>query len=164
MRGSNARALCLAPSASTTPPPLTSAPHPTSLRLANILGLYADGVGILHELLQNADDGVFVCELEPAETPYRIMPYLADPRAALDAHPNLAYRVSVYADQPFSLGAAEHVCGGDTCDYDCKNCPMYNIYERLKRMEVGLDRQLKYLGSLQPIGDLEDHTILSRPS
>jgi hypothetical protein len=63
------------------------------------------------------------------------MPYLADPRSALEGHPSLAYRVSVYADQPFSLGAAEE-CGGDKCEYDCKNCPLYNVYERLKRMEV----------------------------
>ena len=52
---------------------------------------------------------------------------------------------------------------GAKCDYDCKNCPMYGVYERLKRMEVGLDRQLKYLGGLQPIASIEDFTLHSRP-
>ena len=127
-------------------------------------GASDDGVIVPAELLQHAaaeasDSVVFACELDASETPYVIMPYLAEPARALASHPQLAYRVSVYADQPFTLGTPEqgaegHECGGPKCDYDCKNCPMYGVYERLKRMEVGLDRQLKYLANLAPIEEL----------
>ena len=127
-------------------------------------GANEDGVIALAELLQHAgpesvDSVVFACELDASETPYVLMPYLVEPGTALEAHPQLAYRVTVYADQPFTLGTPEqgasgHECGGPSCDYDCKNCPMYGVYERLKRMEVGLDRQLKYLANLAPIEDL----------
>ena len=134
-------------------------------------GASEDGLIVEAELLQHAgpegsDSVVFACELEPAETPYIIMPYLSNPATALGANPQLGYRVSVYSDQPFVLGKPEagaegHECGGPECDYDCKNCPMYNVYERLKRMEVGLDRQLKYLANLAPIEEAVPNT--SRP-
>jgi len=132
---------------------------------------FVPGVIELSELLQHAgpeasDSVVFACELEAAEAPYILMPYLQEAGAALSAHPQLAYRIHVYSDQPFLLGTPEEgkgaECGGPSCDYDCKNCPMYGVYERLKRMEVGLDRQLKYLANLAPIEDVPP-ALTSKP-
>jgi len=127
-----------------------------------------DGVVETSELLQDegpveSDSVVFACELEPADSPYYVMPFLADPTAALEEHPLLAYRIYVYADQPFMLGES-------TCD-ECKdggacvcwglgkfpdnqsesNCVMLQVFNSLKLMEGGLDRQLKYLNTLVPL-------------
>ena len=135
-------------------------------------GAMEDGIIELEELLQHAgpeqsDSVVFACELEAAEAPYTLTPYLQDAGGALAAHPNLSYRIHVYSDQPFLLGSPEEgreaECGGPSCDYDCKNCPMYNVYERLKRMEVGLDRQLKYLANLAPIEEMPPSMLSSKP-
>ena len=98
------------------------------------------------------------------------MPYLADTRGALEANPQLAFRLSVYSDAPFSLGDAKAAgesekeqCGmraDGTCicwgygRYPDKqsesNCVVLRCYNALKRMERGMDKQLKYLDTLVP--------------
>jgi hypothetical protein len=140
-----------------------------------------DGEISKSELLQNegpeaASSVVFACELEPADTPYCVMPFLADPAAALQAHPGLSYRVSVYSDQPFTLAPVaeeEEAPGiGEGCalrsDGTCVcwgigrfpskqnegNCIQLRMYNSLKRMERGLSKQLKYLDTLEPLTKL----------
>jgi len=128
-----------------------------------------DGVIELHELLQNegpieADAVVLACELAACDAPYIIMPYLADPAGALQANPNLAYRVFVYSDQPFTLGEEEEEdedlkCGACICwgmgkhplQQNEHTCIQLKIFNSLKRMEKGLDRQLKWLETLTPL-------------
>jgi len=103
-----------------------------------------------HHAPAEARDGVaFECVLEAAGLPYQVLPYLADPAAALANHPRLGYRLSVYSDVAFELAdPTDDKCKPD-CTYDCKDCPMFDVYERLHRLEKGLDRHMKYLASLQ---------------
>ena len=98
-----------------------------------------------------ARDGVvFECVLEAAEVPYVVIPYLQDPTTSLGQHPNLSFRLCVYSDAPFELGGSgDHELCRPDCDYDCKDCPMFAVYERLHTIERGLDRHLKYLSALQ---------------
>jgi len=126
----------------------------------------ADGKVEEGELLQSEeahpmDSVVFACTLEPSDAPYVILPFLADPAAALSRHPNLRYRVWVYSDSAFDLGAP-HECGGPSCEYNCTDCPMFEMYERLKKMEVGLDKQLKYLGGLSAFATPQIEDMLQR--
>ena len=96
------------------------------------------------------------------------VPYLLDAAAATAAHPELSCRVCVYADVPFTLSGADDAAGGAevqhglTADGKCicwglgrfpekqtvSNCVILKIHESLKRMERGMDRQLKYLDTL----------------
>ena len=83
-------------------------------------------------------------------------------------HPLLGCRVWVYADAPFSLSDAEQaatavqhgltsegkcICWG-LGNYPSKQnegtCIVLKVYNSLKKMEQGLDRQLKYLDGLAP--------------
>ena len=134
--------------------------------------VFDDGVVEPSELLQSeqatSDAVAFACELAPSETPYCLVPFLADGSHALAMHPELSCRVCVYSDVPFTLGSAEDAqeatgkgCGL-TVDGKCicwglgrfpekqtaSNCVILKIHESLKRMERGMDRQLKYLDTL----------------
>ena len=133
----------------------------------------ADGRLDDDEILQNehaaADAAMLACELAPSELPYCVVPYLVNPTAALGRHPELQCRVCVYADVPFTFGdeaaagagglgplcsmAADGTCVcwglGRFPDQQNENsCPILQMYSSLKRMERGLDRQLKYLDTL----------------
>lgn len=91
-------------------------------------------------------DGVVLqCRLEPSDTPYVLSPFLQNPAAAVAAHPALGFRVTVYSDVDFTLGNDDPKCGGPKCDYNCKNCPMFEVYERLLRIEQGVDKHLSFL-------------------
>ena len=126
---------------------------------------------LLHEKAQASDSVMFVCELEASETPYCIMPYLSDPNGAKDKHPQLAVRVSVYSDAPFSIGGADTgkkdelgakcgikpdgscICWGYGKYPSAQNeslCIVLRVHNSLKRMERGMERQLKYLDTLMP--------------
>ena len=99
------------------------------------------------------------------------MPYLSDPNGAKDKHPQLAVRVSVYSDAPFSIGGADTgkkdelgskcgikpdgscICWGYGKYPSAQNeslCIVLRVHNSLKRMERGMERQLKYLDTLMP--------------
>ena len=124
---------------------------------------------MLHEVPQEADSVVFACELAASDTPYCIMPYLVQPSGAVEMHPELAVRISIYADVPFTLGDArkgadgqEHgvradgtgcICWGYGRYPNLQNeslCWQLRLFNSLKRMERGMERQLKFLEGLQP--------------
>jgi hypothetical protein len=93
-----------------------------------------------------ASDGVMLqCRLEPSDTPYIISPFLQHPAQAVAAHPALGYRLTVYSDVDFQLGSSDPKCGGPKCDYNCRDCPMFDVYERLMRIEKGVDKHLAFL-------------------
>jgi len=102
-----------------------------------------------HAPAQPKDGVFFECVLEAAEVPYVVVPYLQDPAAARSQHPDLRYRLCVYSDAPFEIGGTGADECKEDCDYDCDHCPMFNVYERLHKIERGLDRHLKYLSTLQ---------------
>ena len=128
---------------------------------------------LLHQQPQ-ADEGIyFACELEAAEAPYCIVPYLVHPTEMQEQHPHLGFQVAVYAaGAEFTLGGPaatkEASTVGEKCgmtsDGRCicwgigkfpdkqneSNCIQLRIFNSLKRMERGLDRQLKYLDTLEP--------------
>ena len=122
---------------------------------------------ILHDERAAADSVMLACGLATSEVAYCVVPYLANPKKALADHPNLRCRVCVYSDVPFTLDSgapklgAEHAMKEDgTCT--CWNlgkmpgqqnemtCPILRVYNSLKKIERGLDRQLKYLDTLAP--------------
>ena len=124
---------------------------------------------LLHEEAQQADSIVFAATLESSETPYCLMPYLVDPANAAANHPDLAVRVSVYSDGPFTLGDSntggkkENPCamrpdGSCVCwgygmypeSQSASTCIILRVYNSIKKMERGMERQLKYLDTLQP--------------
>jgi len=114
-------------------------------------------------------DGVVLqCALEPSDAPYVISPYLQHPAVAVASHPGLGYRIAVYSDVEFEFGDASAVCepadtgppvcGGHNCwccIHDAKfaqrrttqrsKCPFYDIYERLDKIEQGVDRHLSLM-------------------
>ena len=108
-------------------------------------------------------------EPDTATVPYCIMPYLVQPSGAIQMHPELAVRISIYADVPFTLGDArkgadgqEHgvradgtgcICWGYGKYPSAQNeslCIVLRVHNSLKRMERGMERQLKYLDTLMP--------------
>ena len=91
-------------------------------------------------------DGVVLqCRLEPSDSPYIISPFLQQPAQAVAAHPALGYLVTVYSAVDFQLGSSDPKCGGPKCDYNCKDCPMFDVYERLMKIEQGIDKHLSFL-------------------
>ena len=134
---------------------------------------FEDGVVGPEELLVHkgavSDDSVLLsCELQASDTPYIVVPYLQDHEGSLNRHPLLGCRVWVYADSPFRLSDAEQAAAtvqhGLTSEGKCicwglgnyptkqneGTCIVLKVYNSLKRMEQGLDRQLKYLDGLAP--------------
>jgi len=114
-----------------------------------------------------SDAAMLACELGASDVPYCVVPYLLDPTGALERNPNLRCRVCVYADVPFTLdsdapsgslgeGHAMKPDGSCTCwnlgkmpeQQNEMTCPILRVYNSLKKMERGLDRQLKYLDTL----------------
>jgi len=87
------------------------------------------------------------CMLEAVDTPYVVMPYLPDFAQVIKVYPKLGYRTTVYSDVEFTL-QGDDSCGGEHCDYNCRNCPMFEVYERLMKLEVGVDQHLSYLATL----------------
>lgn len=101
---------------------------------------------LMQSVQPTASDGVMLqCRLEPSDTPYIISPFLQHPAQAIAAHPALGYRLTVYSDIDFQLGSSDPKCGGPKCDYNCRDCPMLDVYERLMRIEHGVDKHLSFL-------------------
>jgi len=124
-----------------------------------------DDEEILQNEHANADAAMLACDLAASEVAYCVVPYLLDPTAALERHPRLRCRVHVYSDVPFTLGSRDeglgdqHAMGADgrcICwnlgkmpdQQNEMTCPILRVYNSLKKMERGLDRQLKYLDTL----------------
>ena len=99
-------------------------------------------------------DGVLLeCVLEPATTPYVVMPYLADPAGAMAATPGLGYTVSVFSDVLFQLGSGggpRDNCGYELCCFCGKPCALFAILRRLRKIEEGVDRHMDTCTRLYP--------------
>ena len=107
-----------------------------------------------HVLPAEARDGVLLeCVLEPASTPYVVMPYLSDPAGAMAATPALGYTVSVFSDVLFQLGSGggpRDNCGYELCCFCGKPCALFAILRRLRKIEEGVDRHMDVCTQLFP--------------
>ena len=105
----------------------------------------ADADEPLHVMRAEPKDGVMLsCRLAPAVEGYMLRPFLGT-TAEPSRHPGLAWRVSVYSDVEFELGPPPEKCGDDACDYKCADCPMFEVFERLQKLEDGIARHVSLL-------------------
>ena len=74
------------------------------------------------------------------------MPYLADAAAAAAKHPKLGYRLTVYADVPFEIGASRTSAAGKGCT--CRKCPMFQVFQRLSRLEESVCAHIDFVSAL----------------
>ena len=103
---------------------------------------------VLHHTPAQRRDGVELeCTVEGGDGFY-VVPYLADAAAAAAKHPKLGYRLTVYADVPFEIGGASGTSAAGKELYNCRKCPMFQVFQRLSRLEESVCAHIDFVSAL----------------
>ena len=87
------------------------------------------------------------CTVEGGDGFY-VVPYVEDAAAAAAKHPKLGYRLTVYADVPFEIGGASGTSAAGKELYNCRKCPMFQVFQRLSRLEESVCAHIDFVSAL----------------